>query len=402
MSHVDDGLVHAYLDSAIPALARAGALPDGVTPEGIEAHFALCTDCRSRLEAERGIRERAGLVLGDATPVYAPPPPFTAPVQPPRSRSRMRLSWAATVLLALGAGWWGREIMGPAGFVSAPATMEIDAAPRNPESVDAGGGVPSASQSVDSGAADAVAPSQVGATSEREEAVAPTAAAPQAGTGAAAGADAAADERKATAPERPAADASAALRLPPASLPIAQEARRTPQAAPPPPAAAPALSDATFRARASESLADTLSALVASTRADTVRWLLVRDAQNVAGLRLPGGPLPTVRSAPREGYKLVRTEQRLETGEMIEIVTAARVVTAAAAATGNAMENQRSAEASARPVTPIAAASVVVTTLPDGRAEVFFQTRDGMMVALRGPVDAARLRQLAERLIPLR
>lgn len=116
MPHIDDGILHAHLDGALPALSDAGELPDGMSAADVVAHLSACADCRARLEAERSIREQAGLVLRDVALADSVMPPFAdiagAPVALPRSRPRrwMPLTWAATVLLAIGAGWWGSAL----------------------------------------------------------------------------------------------------------------------------------------------------------------------------------------------------------------------------------------------------------------------------------------------------
>ncbi|MEX0907647.1 MAG: hypothetical protein WD054_04900, partial [Gemmatimonadota bacterium] len=114
MQHVADGILHAYLDGALDALAEAGALPDGVTSNDVRAHFDLCADCRSRLEEARSVRERAGLILDDAGRTAVDLPPFDAIAgrAPARRRSAwLPLAWAASLLLAVGAGWWGSVLM---------------------------------------------------------------------------------------------------------------------------------------------------------------------------------------------------------------------------------------------------------------------------------------------------
>jgi hypothetical protein len=116
MPHIDDGILHAHLDGALPALSDAGELPDGMSAADVMAHLSACADCRARLEAERGIREQAGLVLRDVALPTVAVPPFAdiagAPVALPRSQPRrwMPLTWAATVLLAIGFGWWGSAL----------------------------------------------------------------------------------------------------------------------------------------------------------------------------------------------------------------------------------------------------------------------------------------------------
>ena len=98
MSHVDDGMLHAYLDGELaPADAR-----------GVDAHMAQCSDCRRRLDEERALIARAAELLALATPPDRELPPFRAgDVKPPARlwwQVRLPLAWAATVLFALGIG----------------------------------------------------------------------------------------------------------------------------------------------------------------------------------------------------------------------------------------------------------------------------------------------------------
>ncbi|CAN5804428.1 hypothetical protein BH23GEM9_BH23GEM9_16910 [soil metagenome] len=116
MPHVDEGILHAYLDGGLQSLSDAGAIPGGATVADIETHLRSCVDCRSLLEAERAVRERAGIVLRDAAGVAADVPPFEMLTRTPatttsvRHRSWVPMAWAASVMLAVGAGWWGSEV----------------------------------------------------------------------------------------------------------------------------------------------------------------------------------------------------------------------------------------------------------------------------------------------------
>jgi len=98
MSHVDDGMLHAYLDGE---LAPAEA-------QGVDAHLAQCPGCRERLEEERALIARAGELLALAAPPDREVPPFRAgDVKPPARlwwQVRQPLAWAATIVLALGIG----------------------------------------------------------------------------------------------------------------------------------------------------------------------------------------------------------------------------------------------------------------------------------------------------------
>jgi hypothetical protein len=99
MSHVDDGALHAYLDGELPPVERAR----------LEAHVAECAACRTRLEEERALVERASWLLGFAQPREraAPPPPLHQLRQTaPGWRVRVPIAWAASVVLALGLGYY--------------------------------------------------------------------------------------------------------------------------------------------------------------------------------------------------------------------------------------------------------------------------------------------------------
>ena len=104
MSHVDDGQLHAYLDADLPQ-AEAWRL---------EAHLGECPACRGRLEEQRALIARAGELLALAAPPARDVPPLSfrpgdaQPPPPARWPARLPLAWAATVVLALAAGWYLR------------------------------------------------------------------------------------------------------------------------------------------------------------------------------------------------------------------------------------------------------------------------------------------------------
>lgn len=101
MSHVDEGTIHAYLDGALPP----------VEVGRIAQHLAGCEQCRTRVAEERALIERASSLLALAVPGTRerPAPPLHA-LRHRRSpwSVRLPLAWAATVVLALGLGWFVR------------------------------------------------------------------------------------------------------------------------------------------------------------------------------------------------------------------------------------------------------------------------------------------------------
>lgn len=106
MSHVDDGELTAYADGAWPA-------NDPVALR-IGAHLSTCENCRTRLEQAHVLRDRAAEVLGYATPARVQAPPAFESLEAqlatstPRRRRPLELAWAASIIMALGLGWFGR------------------------------------------------------------------------------------------------------------------------------------------------------------------------------------------------------------------------------------------------------------------------------------------------------
>src|SRR5213593_1334014 len=97
MSHVDVGTLHAYLDGELTPVERAR----------LEAHVAECVACRTRLDEERALIERASSLLGLAQPPERAVPPLHQ-LRRPRLAWRLRVpvAWAASVVLALGLGYY--------------------------------------------------------------------------------------------------------------------------------------------------------------------------------------------------------------------------------------------------------------------------------------------------------
>jgi len=128
MSHVDDGTLHTYLD---------GELPPGEARD-LEGHLAQCRECQVRLDEERALIARADELLGLAAPPDRAIPPFRPGDREPPVRLwwrlRLPLAWAATVVVALGAGLYlgsgvlSRQVAAPRALTM-PAATETSAAP---------------------------------------------------------------------------------------------------------------------------------------------------------------------------------------------------------------------------------------------------------------------------------
>ena len=107
MPHIEHGELHALLDGAY-----GHDTPDALR---IRAHLQSCADCRALLEQETSLRDRANELLDLAAPLHLQTPPFAqvqARARPARKFSNpAQLSWAAMVMLALGVGWFGRDLV---------------------------------------------------------------------------------------------------------------------------------------------------------------------------------------------------------------------------------------------------------------------------------------------------
>ena len=130
MRHVVEGELHAWLDGALDELGSRRALE-------VREHLRSCTECQERLAAEEASRARAIEVLALAAPEAVVAPPFEALVErahvvntegegsPPRISRTGRLGWAATVVIALGAGWMARELgLRPSVVSEAPSASQ--------------------------------------------------------------------------------------------------------------------------------------------------------------------------------------------------------------------------------------------------------------------------------------
>lgn len=108
MSHIDDGNLHAYLDGELGEQKR----------ELVAGHLAECGHCRARLEQAQALARRASALLAELEPTAAQAPPWheieeraaaRARTAPRRRWVRPTLAWAATIVIAFGAGWLSRS-----------------------------------------------------------------------------------------------------------------------------------------------------------------------------------------------------------------------------------------------------------------------------------------------------
>ena len=114
MRHVADGELHAWLDGALDQLGEART-------REVREHLRTCGACREKLVLEEALRARADEVLALSAPAVDEAPPFEALLarartdEGGRSGGRRlsraaRMGWAASVVVALGAGWIAREL----------------------------------------------------------------------------------------------------------------------------------------------------------------------------------------------------------------------------------------------------------------------------------------------------
>lgn len=122
--HLTDGELHAWLDGALEQLG-------GVRAGEVREHLRACAACREALVAEESVRAHAAEVLALAVPSAAEAPPFELLVERARGRdpappARLaRLGWAASVVIALGAGWTASEL-GLRPRIGEPAATQRD------------------------------------------------------------------------------------------------------------------------------------------------------------------------------------------------------------------------------------------------------------------------------------
>ena len=120
MPHVAEGQLHAYLDRG-PGDATASEWT------AFESHLTQCEDCQGRLDEARRLRDRAQEILASVGPAHIDVPLFESLVarsvgaesgEASRESGGRRgwrsgnfpLAWAATIMVAVGAGWMARQV----------------------------------------------------------------------------------------------------------------------------------------------------------------------------------------------------------------------------------------------------------------------------------------------------
>lgn len=119
MPHLDEGTLHELLDGEVPS----SDLPP------IQAHLAACAECRARLEEAREFAGTADQLI-ETIELTEPAPPRGA-VIPSRRPARpwgRDLAWAATVVVAVGAGYLARGSNRPTGVALTDSAVPVAAA----------------------------------------------------------------------------------------------------------------------------------------------------------------------------------------------------------------------------------------------------------------------------------
>lgn len=143
MSHVDEGLLHAYLDRPAGKPAAGGKASEW---QEVEAHLAQCARCRAELDRARRVRDRAAEILRGSGPAAIEVPPFedlrstvrreSATARRLATMSRLKLvGAAASIVLAVAVGWVARgalRMAGPREPVAREASPLESAEPSRP------------------------------------------------------------------------------------------------------------------------------------------------------------------------------------------------------------------------------------------------------------------------------
>jgi hypothetical protein len=357
MSHVDDGILHAYLDGELSAVERAR----------LEAHLAECSACRTRLEEERALIGRAAQLLAVAAPPERAAPPLG---RLGRGRARRRfvvpLTWAATVALALMTGWYAR------GGDGGPGTGDGGAAVLRPPLEETPVPLPSeqerARASAPAAAGRAQEPTATALTEGAQQRGAQTATRIHDTVGARE-----ADKLLANAadePERAEVGVEA-----PAPAPVA-----TPAAAPAPVDARGAAAPSAAPRAAAERRDRMVPRDLVSTTWRVIGRQPASTLLGTAPVAVPGLPIRELRESPL-GDGVVLVEQQLAAGEVIQLFQRRA---AAEHAGDDALRRQ-----------------VYLDGEPRAPAERLARYVGGLRVEIAGPLDTDSLNKLLERVRPI-
>jgi anti-sigma factor RsiW len=120
MPHLDEGHIHALLDGELTAAER----------EVAEEHLRACAECQQLMTEARGLFAEADRLVETLTPAAARE---QAARQPTTSRPRLKnyqwLAWAATIVIAVGLGYSGSELLRPGAQPSRDAGLKQEALP---------------------------------------------------------------------------------------------------------------------------------------------------------------------------------------------------------------------------------------------------------------------------------
>ena len=132
MPHLDEGQLTALLDGELTSAERAEA----------ESHLATCPECRVLLEETRGLVREAGALVdavqlptdSSSRPVGPTTPagiPERRTAEPPTRRGGgltawRSLGWAATIVVAVGLGWFASDLRYRAPVAAPMSDMESD------------------------------------------------------------------------------------------------------------------------------------------------------------------------------------------------------------------------------------------------------------------------------------
>jgi hypothetical protein len=136
MRHIPEDELHAYLDQG---LSRSQCVE-------IESHLADCPACQATRDRIAALRDRTTALLARLAPARTLPPAFDtlrrqAAEQASEGRRRLQNAlWVASLAVAVGLGWAGSYLLGPAGGRRSPervvsgANTRSDSQPRAKDS----------------------------------------------------------------------------------------------------------------------------------------------------------------------------------------------------------------------------------------------------------------------------